>query len=647
MKNRIIILIIFFICQDAFCIVDTIQSQSKITDVTVFFSGAQITRKTSLNISNGKHILLIDKLPQEINPQSIQVMGIEKCKILSVKHRVDYQNTSKKGKEEKEIELALENLKLKIKELMNRKQVFDMVEKLLLDNSILSKKDDGATINGIKEAAEFYRFKLNEIKKGNLDISENIKSINKKMQEFYARLNKITSNKRKIHSQILIAVDCKTNINETMDVSYYISSAGWSPLYDFRVSDINTPIIIVYNANVFQSSGQDWKNVNIKLSTNNPSMSGDRPDLIPWVLGKKSPYDAHYKEKNVGSGVLKGRVLDVNENEGLAFANVSLIKNNKLITGATTDLDGQYTIKPIPAGSYNLEVTYVGFKTTKINGVRITNNQITYHDFEMEGSEDLLECQMVAYKSPLIRKDKASTPVRSSYRIAGSIGGRVNSVSSEIEISNYISNSLKRNVTNLEYEIDIPYSIPSDGEDYSIKIKEVKLTVNYVYHAVPKLDKDVFLTAEITNWTELNLLSGKSSIYYQGTFTGESYIDADQQSDTLELSLGRDRNILIKREGNKELYDKRTIGNYVKETIGWSITVKNNKSSRILLHIEDQYPISEKKSIEVETLGSTTAQINEKNGNLKWKLEFEPNEMKVLSYNYQVKYPKRLNLKFE
>ena len=217
----------------------------------------------------------------------------------------------------------------------------------------------------------------------------------------------------------------------------------------------------------------------------------------------------------------------------------------------------------------------------------------------------------------------------------------------EVETSNYISNTLKSNVTNLEYTIEIPYSIPSDGEDYSIKIKEVSLTVDYVYHAVPKLENDVFLTAEIVGWTELNLLSGKSSIYYQGTFTGESYIDANQAGDTLNVSLGRDRNIIVKREGSKEMNDKQILGKNIKETLGWNITVKNNKSAKIKIIVDDQFPVSEKKSIEVERLDYSNAKLEDKTGKLSWELQIEPNDKKVVSFKYSVKYPKYVNLMIE
>jgi len=89
---------------------------------------------------------------------------------------------------------------------------------------------------------------------------------------------------------------------------------------------------------------------------------------------------------------------------------------------------------------------------------------------------------------------------------------------------------------------------------------------------------------------QLNLLNGeKAGIYYQGTYTGESFIDAGEAADTLRLSLGRDRSILVKREGNKEVNDKRVIGSNVKETVGWDITVKNNKESKIRITVMDQF----------------------------------------------------------
>jgi len=678
MKKLILILTIL-ISGNAFCNkIDTIPAKSNITDVTVFFNGAQITRHAELNVNKGKHLVIMDKLPQEINSQSIQVNGITDCKILSVKHQLNYQNENKKGTEELDAENKIKAQELKIKELKNKLNVFDLEEKLLLDNSLLRKKDEGSAISEIKEAADFYRTRLNEIRQGKLDLLTTLDAAKIEIQKLYSQLNELTAKKHKTYSQILVTLDCEKNTSANLIFSYYISSAGWEPLYDFRVDDITKPLSIVYNANVYQSSGEDWNNVNIKLSTNNPSLSGNIPELNTWYLGNRNPFPIGKIEKGIST--LKGRVLDDKTNEGIPFANVEIIKGNKLIGGATTDFDGQYTIKPIQSGIYNIKTTFIGYTPAQINNVSLAPDKITFLDFNMKAMEtELCEDVIVDYKIPLINKENTASgatvtvegiskmPNRSADIIATSVGGVYSGTENirgarnnetayfvderkskrEVETSNYISNTLKTAVANLEYAIEIPYTIPSDGENYSLKIKEVSLPVDYVYHAIPKLDNDAFLIAEIQDWTQLNLLSGKSSIYYQGTFTGESNIDVDQASDTLKISLGRDNNIIVKREGNKRMIDKRIIGNSIKETIGWDITVKNNKNTKIKITVDDQYPLSERKSILIEQLESTNAKIDEKTGKLTWELELEPNEKKVLTYKYSVKYPKYENLMIE
>jgi len=85
--KKLIILLVLLSTSNAYCSLDTLNAKSKITNVTVFFNGAQITRNADIKITKGKHIIRIDNLPREINPQSIQVEKINFCKILSVKHQ--------------------------------------------------------------------------------------------------------------------------------------------------------------------------------------------------------------------------------------------------------------------------------------------------------------------------------------------------------------------------------------------------------------------------------------------------------------------------------------------------------------------------------------------------------------------------------
>lgn len=212
-------------------------------------------------------------------------------------------------------------------------------------------------------------------------------------------------------------------------------------------------------------------------------------------------------------------------------------------------------------------------------------------------------------------------------------------IQTEPVIHDFIAHSMKSTLTNLEYAIETPYSIPTDGQDHSIRIKSVEVPVDYVYHAMPALERDVFLTADIPNWNALNLLSGKASIYYQGTFTGETYIDAHFSKDTLGISLGRDGSLVVEREGNSKKYDRRRIGNNIREKSAWDITLRNNKQVPVKMVVEDQYPLSDRKSISVELLDGGTAKVDERSGIMKWELELAPGERRELSYEFEVRYP--------
>ena len=194
--------------------------------------------------------------------------------------------------------------------------------------------------------------------------------------------------------------------------------------------------------------------------------------------------------------------------------------------------------------------------------------------------------------------------------------------------------------TTTEFAIPVKYTVPSDGDYYTVRIAEHSLPATYKYYAVPKLDKDAFLLAEISDWEDLELLSGEASLFFEGTYVGSSYLDAAATTDTLQFSLGRDRNIVITREKLKDFTASQFIGPNKRETIGFEITVKNNKKEAIDIVIEDQVPLSTNKEIEVSIEEKSGAKYNQTTGILKWTFNLKPAENKKLRLIYEVKYPK-------
>ena len=106
-----------------------------------------------------------------------------------------------------------------------------------------------------------------------------------------------------------------------------------------------------------------------------------------------------------GSGTLKGKVTDSETGEPLPFVNVVVFLNGNQITGANTDFDGEYTVKPIDPGTYDVLFSYVGYNTKKVTGVQITSNKIQFVNAPLASGVQIDEVEIVEYSVPLIDRD--------------------------------------------------------------------------------------------------------------------------------------------------------------------------------------------------------------------------------------------------
>ena len=111
---------------------------------------------------------------------------------------------------------------------------------------------------------------------------------------------------------------------------------------------------------------------------------------------------------------------------------------------------------------------------------------------------------------------------------------------------------VQENTLATEFEIALPYTIPSDGKAQLVDVQKFDVNTIYTYSAAPKLDRDAFLTARLIDWEKFNLISGKANVYFEGAFVGETYLNANNTKDTLVVSLGRDKKIVIEREQIKD-----------------------------------------------------------------------------------------------
>jgi uncharacterized protein (TIGR02231 family) len=197
------------------------------------------------------------------------------------------------------------------------------------------------------------------------------------------------------------------------------------------------------------------------------------------------------------------------------------------------------------------------------------------------------------------------------------------------------------------FDVSLPATIPSDGKAQTIEIQQTSTPADYKYVTIPKLSQIAYLTGNITDWAKQSLLSGETTLYFENTFVGKSYLNVNQLTDTLIISLGTDNSILVKREKRKDFTSKKIIGSNKTEAYSFLLTIRNNKTNSIKITVNDQIPVSSNSAIVVEAAELSGGILNADTGTVKWELELKPQEKKELVLSYSVKYPKNQNIVLE
>lgn len=202
--------------------------------------------------------------------------------------------------------------------------------------------------------------------------------------------------------------------------------------------------------------------------------------------------------------------------------------------------------------------------------------------------------------------------------------------------------TVSENVIETEYEIKLNYTIPSDGKTHFAAILVKDLKTLYRYKAIPKLNNNVYLTAVLPDWEDAITMGGEASIYYDGSYVGRTSLSPGGTEDTIQLSLGIDKNIAIKRQKIKDKCSQKLLEENILHQYTYEITIKNARSSKIEIDIEDQLPLTNDKNVSIERKELSGAKYDELTGILKWRLNVQAKDTKKVSLVYQIKAPKTM-----
>lgn len=566
---------------------------SSLKTVTVYRSGAEMLHSSSAQLSKGNQDLVIENISNAIDINSIQINCPSAVTIMGVEFSNNFLVSPEVSKRIKMLQDSADKIRSDLDKVNVQVQTtLDLLE-VLKANRDIKGQQTGLSVAELIKLMDYYEKKSLELQNELAMQKEKQSKVNEKLQKITSQIKEEESRNTRNAGQLRLQVSVAASGKYDFVITYITPNAWWNPYYDIRVDDIKSPLKVIYKAKVAQTTGIDWKKVKLSLSTSIPNQWGNAPILKSWFLSYINPV------------VAMERSLAMNRVQ--SFEEYSNGMNEVVISGAK--IRGNATI------NNNNPPLYV------VNGAIMSN-------------EDFARINPAAIKKTEVLKGASATSI---YGARASNGVIV--VTLKDGLSDYVS--VADNELNVTFDIELPYDVPTTGKEQTATLKEYSVPAFYKYYSVPRLDKDAYLLAEVADWEKLNLLPGDANIIFEGTYVGKSFIDPASTFDTLNLTLGRDKRVVVKKEKLVDFSSVKFFGSNKLQKITYEITVKNNKKDTVRMLLKDQYPLSTNKDIEVELLDDGMASNNNAEiGVLTWKLELAPGDVKKVRFAYSVKFPK-------
>lgn len=571
---------------------------SIVKSVTVYRSGAEMIHTASARLPKGNSELVIEGISNSIDINSLQVNCPSTVTILGVEFSNQYLVSENSTPAMRKITDSMELVNNEIEKINISIATTEDLLTVLKSNKEIKGSQTGLSVAELVKLMDYYKIKSSELQNELSALKLKKQKQQNLIQKLSAQMQEEQKKNTRSAGRVILQLNAALSAESEFTISYITQNAYWTPYYDLKVENVQRPIQLIYKAKISQTTGIDWKKVKLSLSTSIPSQYGAAPLLRSWFLSYINP--------------------------------VRRMENSLAKSNTIQSLQGR------APGVQLDEVVVSGYADIKIRGASSLNkdNQPLYVvDGVPMNYNDYANLDPSSIKSIDVLKDANSTAIYGARASNGVI-----LITLKDGLDDYVS--VSENDLDITYDIDLPYDVPTNGKQQIATLKETSLNGVFKYYAVPKLDKEAYLLAEISDWEKLNLLAGEANIIFEGTYIGKSFLDPASTNDTLNLTLGKDKRVVVKREKMTDFSSVKFIGANKLQIITYELTVKNNKKDAINFILKDQYPISTNKDIEVELKESSDAMVNTEIGVLTWKLQLAPGESKKVRISYSVKYPK-------
>ena len=501
---------------------------SVVEEVRVFLHGAEIKRRMVIDAAEGKNTAVFTGLPQDVRPESINASIEKGGTLISADFEMDNFKEPLISEELDILKERNEKVRESIKDMEGRQRVLAFEERFLNSNRKIG-GNSGSSLKELKDAEKYFTERKEEINLSWIETEKKLEALRKELERITKEMGGFPANIVRVSGKITVEFYSESKGKAEITVSYYVNSAWWRPFHEIRMNELDAPVALSMKGSIVQNTGEEWKDVKVKLSTGNPTLGNQQPILRTWHINLITPPPPMRARKEL-------------------------------------DESKEYVQRVVCAA-------------------------------EMDEC-----CEVSVCPEPVAQVVEAHTTT--------------------------------------EFALPAALDIPSSSKPSKVEISKHLLNAEIFYFCASKLDTDAFLIAKIGGWESLNLLAGEVSIFQGNEYVGKTYLNPATAEDGMEISLGRDKGIIVTRDRGNDMTVKGMIGKNKKVMREWIITVRNTRNKEVKMKLVDQIPISINADLTVNAVEISGADLNKDTGILTWSLNIPSGGSVKKVLKYEVTYPK-------
>jgi Domain of unknown function (DUF4139)/N-terminal domain of unknown function (DUF4140) len=590
-----------------------------VSAVTVYQGQALVTRELEVADAKGLQEIVVTNLPESVLPGSLFAEPGGGVEVRSVRYRdrpIEEDVRQEVRDLDEQIQVVQDKLAAVTQEralLEQRKVYLTQLEIFTAGTSKQELTHGVLNAQTLKDLSQFLFAERERIAKRELELAQEERTHNQENELLARKRDKVAAGSARSVHEAVVFINASQPGAAKLRLSYLVGNASWSPSYNLRATEARDQVTVEYNASVQQMSGEDWKDVEMTLSTATPSLVAKAPKLEALTIklgalesAARSPLSAADNYKQVQES--RAKIEKMRGGSGLASSDNREIPALREAVTAARQLAEESVAHGSEGGvgSWSFDGPNTAFADAGLN----------------QAARDLQLMDFNNSLSELKRKEDHGLKPAEGVSVSYALANRT--------------------------------SLPSRADRQLIQIAAVPLKGDFYHLATPVLTSFVYEEARLTNTSDRVFLAGPAATFVGGQFVGRGEIPTVTVGESFCVGLGNDSSLRAERElVNKE--ERIQGGNRVVD-FTYELSLENFGDKPAKVRLLDRLPTVGENDIKVTLVKSDEKvsgdelyeKTDHKDGILRWDVEAPAQAVgpkaKVLRYTMQIEYDKQLSI---